>query len=82
MTRRLGRFPTACGAHRHCAGFATPLDIDAAGPHPSRGGTDRWNLFSTILKTLQDGWVWLEQALSGAPALAGIGMTSSPPLAG
>ena len=29
---------------------------------------------STILKTLQDGWVWLEQALSGAPALAGIGM--------
>ena len=30
--------------------------------------------FSTILKTLQDGWAWLEQALSGAPALAGIGM--------
>ena len=29
---------------------------------------------STVLKTLQDGWVWLEQTLSGAPALAGIGM--------
>ena len=30
--------------------------------------------FSSILKTLQDAWVWLEQSLSGAPALAGIGM--------
>ena len=30
--------------------------------------------FSSILKTLQEAWVWLEQSLSGAPALAGIGM--------
>ncbi len=30
--------------------------------------------FSSILKTLQDAWIWLQQAMSGAPALAGIGM--------
>lgn len=30
--------------------------------------------FSSILKTLQDAWAWLEQSLSGTPALAGIGM--------
>ena len=38
----------------------------------------RWDrsmdVISTLLKTLQDGWAWLEQSLSGAPALAGIGM--------
>lgn len=30
--------------------------------------------FSSILKTLQDAWAWLEQSLSGTPALAGIGL--------